>query len=77
MMKEYSTGDLMAAILTLQDATAGGFTNLESKLTAKIDSEVGNLRHEMNRRFDRVDARFDRLEVRVEALERQGNRPAI
>jgi len=71
MMNEYSSGDLMAAILTLQEATAAGFDKSEARderLNAKIDSKFDALRFEMNRRFDRVDQRFD-------ALEPRGDRP--
>jgi hypothetical protein len=75
MMNEYSSGDLMAAILALQDATATGLSTLEARLSSKIDSKVDSkvdgLRHEMNRRFDRVDVRFDVVERRLERLERR------
>jgi hypothetical protein len=64
-MNEYSSGDLMAAIRSLQDATALGFARTD----AKIDSEVAGLRHEMNRRFDNVDRRFDEIDRRFERLE--------
>ena len=74
-MNDYTTGDLMAAILTLQDATAAGFNRAEAK--------VEQLRHDTNRRFDhvddrfdRMDERFDRLEGRVAALEPHGHHPA-
>jgi flagellar capping protein FliD len=82
-MNGYSSVDLMTAILDVRDATAFGLTNLEARLTAKIDgvsdslgaridgveNSVERLRDDMNRRFDRVDDRFDRLEGRVAALE--------
>ncbi len=81
-MNEYSSGDIMAAVLALQDATATGLSFLETRLSAKIDSKVDGLRHEMNRRFDNVDLRFDevdlrfdRLERRVGSLESRGDRP--
>ena len=63
-MSEYSSGDLMAAVLALQDATAAGLSALESRLTVKVDSKIEGLRHEMNRRFDKVDLRFDEVDRR-------------
>jgi hypothetical protein len=91
VVSDYSKNDLMAAILALQDATAAGFTALEARLTRKIedveaslcakiqsvDVSVHSLRHDMNRRFDRVDIRFDGLERRVGALEQHGERPTL
>jgi hypothetical protein len=71
-MNEYSGADLMAAIRSLHDATALGFTNMNAKfeaLDARVDSKVEGLRSEMNRRFDRVDLRFDAVEGRLERLE--------
>ncbi|MGA2394878.1 MAG: hypothetical protein ABSH03_16175 [Candidatus Lustribacter sp.] len=86
-MKDYSSGDLMAAILSLQDATAGGFAkadallgSMETKITdldKKLDSKIDGLRQAMNRRFDSVDERFDWLARRVEAIESRGDRPAL
>jgi hypothetical protein len=64
-MNDYSSGDLMAAILTLQEATAAGFTRLEAKIDSKADAVV------MNRRFDRIDERFDRMDERFDRLERR------
>lgn len=85
-MNDYTSGELMAAILSSQEATAAGF--------ARVDARFGQLRADMNhrfdlvddrfddvyarfdrmeRRFDRVDQRFDRLEARVAALEPRGN----
>lgn len=72
MMKDYSSGDLMAAILSLQEATAAGFARNDARfesLEAKLDSNIDSLRHDMNRRFDSVDRRFDLLTRRVEAIE--------
>lgn len=70
-MKDYSSGDLMAAILSLQDATAAGFAktdarfeSMDSKIThldKKIDSKIDGLRQNMNRRFDSLDERSDGL----------------
>jgi hypothetical protein len=71
-MNDYSSADLMAAILDVRDATAYNLTSLETRLTARIDgveNSVASLRHDMNRRFDRMDECFDRLEGRVAALE--------
>ena len=89
-MNDYSSADLMTAILDVRDATAFGLTSLETRLTAKIDgvsdslgaridgveNSVERLRHDMTRRFDRVDDRFDRLEGRVAALEPHDHSPA-
>ena len=71
-MKEYSSGELMAGILNLQEAMASGYDRLDRK----IDGEIGSLRFDMNKRFDRMDERFDRLEGRVAALEPHGHSPA-
>jgi uncharacterized protein YdcH (DUF465 family) len=38
-------------------------------LQAELRGEIGSLRYDMNKRFDRVDQRFDRLEERVARLE--------
>lgn len=86
-MKDYSTGDLMAAILSLQEATAAGFTKIDAKIDSldskidavdsKIDSKIDGLRHEMNRRFDSVDKRFDRLTGHVLAIEQRLDHPAL
>jgi hypothetical protein len=67
-MNDYTSADLMAAILSLHDATASGF--------AKADLKTDRLRDDMNRRFDHMDGRFDRLEGRVAALEPHDHSPA-
>jgi hypothetical protein len=85
-MNEYSSGDIMAAVLALQDATATGLSSLETrlnaridnidaKLTARIDSTAEGLLHEMNRRFDKVDLRFDAIDLRFDELELREGRP--
>jgi len=65
-MNDYSGADLMAAILSLQAATAAGFARADQRLNA----EIGSLRHDMNRRFDGVyehlDKRFDRVDERFD-----------
>jgi hypothetical protein len=89
-MNDYTSADLMAAILEVRDATAHGYARLDEKIDAKVDG----LRHEMNRRFDRLlddmdgrfarvnerfdrmDERFDRLEGRVATIAPHGPRPA-
>lgn len=41
MMKDYSNGELMAAILSLQETTAAGFAKIEARLDAigaKLDA---------------------------------------
>jgi hypothetical protein len=79
MMKDYSSGELMGAILSLQEATAAGFAKTDARfasLEAKLDAKIDTLRHDMNRGFDNVDERFDRLTSRVEALEQHRDRPA-
>jgi hypothetical protein len=54
MMSTEEYNGLMEAILSLQAATADGFT--------RVDRELGSLRGEMMRRFDRVDVRLTALE---------------
>jgi hypothetical protein len=78
-MNDYSSADLMAAILDVRDATAFNLSKLETRLTARIDglstridgveNSVGSLRHDMNRRFDRMDERFDQMDGRFDRLE--------
>lgn len=78
-MNDYTSGELMAAILSLQEATAAGF--------AGVDARFGQLRADMDHRFDlvddrfdhvyarfdRIDERFDRLEARVAKIEPHGD----
>jgi predicted nuclease with TOPRIM domain len=64
-MNDYTGADLMAAILSLQEATAAGFARADSQLHA----EIGSLRHDMNRRFDRVDERFDDVYARFDRID--------
>jgi ribonuclease HI len=61
-MNDYTSADLMAAILSLQDATAAGFERADARMDAKVEQ----LRHDMNRRFDRVDERFDDVYARFD-----------
>jgi SMC interacting uncharacterized protein involved in chromosome segregation len=74
-MNDYQNSDLMAAILSLRDATADGFETVHEKLAEHdrrfdgIGTKIERLRSDMNRRFDRVDGRFDPLEGRVARLE--------
>ena len=56
----------MDAIVQLHEYIEGGF----AAVARDLQREVGGLRHDMNRRFDRVDERFDALERRVGRLER-------
>lgn len=35
---------------------------------ARVDGEIGELRREIDHRFDRVDARFDSFDARFDAL---------
>jgi ribonuclease HI len=61
-MNDYTSADLMAAILSLQDATAAGFERADARMDAKVEQ----LRHDMNRRFDRVDERFGDVYARFD-----------
>ena len=73
-MNDYMSGDLMAAIISLKDATAAGFAKADARIDAldakfdvkidALDTKIERLRYDMNRRFDAVDERFDRLERR-------------
>ena len=74
-MNDYTGADLMAAILDLRDATAAGFARAD----ARLEHEVGSLRSDMNRRFDRVDERFDRVDERFDRMDedRVGRAPGI
>ena len=75
MMKDHSSGDLMAAILSLQEATAAGFARTDARLES-MDFKVEGLRRDISRRFDSVDDRFDRLTGRVQAIEQRLDHPA-
>ncbi len=74
--------DALAAVTTLQDATALSFTRVDSNIeTLRTDMNkrfelvdkrfdlVDNRFDEVNQRFDLVDQRFDRLETRFDRLE--------
>ena len=74
---------LMEAILSLQQATAEGLDRVRTDFRTELGREIGSLRSDMNKRFDRVDdrvdhvdRRFHRLEHRVARFEPQGERPA-
>ncbi len=76
-MNDYTNADLMAAILDVRDAAAHNHANLdrfEVKLDAKIDSRIDGLRHDMNRRFDRIDQRFDDVYARFEDVDARFDR---
>jgi hypothetical protein len=77
-MDDSSSSDFMAAIRSLDEATALGFANNDARFAAmdtKIEREIGALRHEMNRRFDaadvRIDRRFDEMEQRFGAMDQR------
>ncbi len=56
---------LLEAIVTLQTATAEGFARVDREigsLRTELRSEIGSLRGEMMRRFDRVESRLTALE---------------
>lgn len=61
MAQEYSSSELMAAIVDLRDATGAALNSLRSEMNHRFEA----LRHEMNKRFDTVDDRFDSLEHRI------------
>ena len=65
MTQEYSSADLMAAIIDLSNATAAGFSSLRDDMDSRFEA----LEYKMNRRFDSVDLRFDAMERRVGVLE--------
>jgi hypothetical protein len=69
-MNDYSSADLMAAILDVRDATAFNLTNLETRLTAKIDGVNDSL----GARIDGLSARVDGVENSVERLRYDMNR---
>jgi hypothetical protein len=58
--------DALAAITTLQDATALSFT--------RVDTTIDALRTDMNKRFDLVDNRFDEVDQRFDRLETRFDR---
>ena len=62
MAREFSSAELMAAIMDLRDATGAGLSTM--------DRRIETLKHEMNRRFDSVDQRFDTIDRRLNAFER-------
>jgi chaperonin cofactor prefoldin len=53
--------DALAAITTLQDATALSFT--------RVDTTIDALRTDMNTRFDLVDNRFDEVNQRFDLVD--------
>ena len=69
-MNDYSSADLMAAILDVRDATAFNLANLETRLTAKIDGVNDSL----GARIDGLSARVDAAENSVERLRYDMNR---
>ena len=74
MAQEYSSGELMAAILDLRDGLGDRIDELGSEVKAlRGDAERGleRLRYDMNKRFDSVDLRFDVFEKRVNFLEQR------
>jgi hypothetical protein len=71
--QEPTNAELMDAILQLHAYVESGFASvarefvavrheLRSEFRHELGREIGTLRHDMNRRFDRVEERFDRLE---------------
>jgi len=65
-MDDYTLRDVMEAVFQVRDAAAISTTRLEAKIDAvdtKLGAEIGSLRSEMHRRFDRVDARLTTLEA--------------
>ncbi len=58
----------MAAITTLQDATALSFTRVDTEINA-LRTDMNNGFALVNKRFEIVDKRFDRLEQRFDGLE--------
>ncbi len=77
-MDEYTLRDVMEAVFQVRDAAAISTTRLEATIDAfdtKLGAEIGALRSEMHRRFDRVDQRFDRVETRLDTLEAKRRRP--
>jgi hypothetical protein len=61
MARRYSSAELMDAILDLSNATANGFS--------RVDTRFEKLEHSINKRFDSVDLRFDSFERRLKLLE--------
>jgi len=53
--------DALAAITTLQDATALSFT--------RVDTTIDALRTDMNTRFERVDKRFELVDKRFDLVD--------
>ncbi len=68
MMEEYSSSDLMAAIVDLKSATENGFEQVKDRLDGH-DRRFEDLEHRMNRRFDAVDKRFDRMDERFDRMD--------
>jgi hypothetical protein len=65
-MDDSTLRDVMEAMFQVRDAAAISTTRLEPKIDAvdtKLGAEIGALRSEMHRRFDRVDARLTALEA--------------
>jgi hypothetical protein len=72
---------LMAAILSLQAATADGFARVDREFASargevgSLRGEVGSLRSEVGSLRSEMMRRFDRVEVRLSALEPKRKRP--
>ena len=73
-VNDYTSADLMAAILSVQEAMGMYAVRTDARFDA-VDARFDRFEQSMNRRFDRVDERFDGLESRVTALERHGSSP--
>ena len=67
-MNDYTTAELMAAILNVHEALGFGFSRVDERF-AEQDKKIELLRNDMNHRFDR-------LEGRVAALEPNDHSPA-
>jgi phage shock protein A len=72
MASGYSADEVMGALLTLQEATANGFTRVERTLdehSAILNRQERRL-DSIDRRLDRMDSRFDAMDSRFDAFER-------
>jgi hypothetical protein len=67
MAQEYSSDDLMAAIVDLRDATGAGLSALRGGMDRRFEA----LEYRLNRRFDSVDERFDAVDRRLDILEQR------
>ncbi|HET7590881.1 MAG TPA: hypothetical protein VFK14_11955 [Solirubrobacterales bacterium] len=68
---------LMVVMVAREKWTDGRLDALDNKVDdglERLNSDIKDLRWEMNARFDKVDARFDRVDARFDKIDERFNR---